>query len=479
MSTGRRALGAIGFGWVMFWAPVAAGAGELQVEPDVSRVTGGQEVEVCGWPNTVAVTGGGGLCSGSLVHPQVVVYAAHCGDTGKQIRFSEDASMGITRQVEFCRAYPDYAGTSDQAHDWAFCVLDEPITELPFTPPLFGCELEMLEAGLPVVIAGFGDGGADGPSGVKRWGQTQVVSTLGNTANIGGMGLSTCQGDSGSSAFVLMDDGSWRSLSMTSTGLPGCTGTGGVHALMHPAIPWIEEQAQIDITPCHDLDGTWNPTPNCDGFFAGGSEGYGTWSDWCEGTPRSGPASTCGEPFDAVPDADPPIVSIIAPADGDELETGALVTIEIDAVDEGYGVAEVWVSIDGMEQPVSDGYAPYAFADVPFPDGVYEIVAHARDWAGNEAMSEPVTIGINAEVPDDPPPLDSSGTGEPGTGEGTTGVMPPDGGESSSSGGPNVADDGGGGGGCGCRAEPSRVPVGTLVLLMLLGLRLRRGQRRS
>jgi hypothetical protein len=452
----------------------AADPPALAVDPVVPQVTGGMEVEECGWPDTVAVTGGGGLCTGSLVHPRLVVTAAHCEGGDKTIRLSQDSSSGRSVGAQ-CTVNPDYLGTNDQAHDWGFCVLEEEITEIPFTPPLYGCELDMIEGGLPVAIAGFGDGGVDGGPGTKRWGMTQVVSSLGNTANIGGMGTSTCQGDSGGSAFVAMPDGSWRALSMTSTGLIGCEGTTGVHALMHPAIPWIEMTSGIDITPCHDLDGTWNPTPNCDGFFAGGDVGHGTWSDWCEGTPRSGPSTSCGPAFDAEPDEDPPVVTITMPTDGQELEAGSPVTIDIDAVDDGWGVDQVWVAIDGMEQPVRDGYPPYGFADVPFPDGVFEIVAYASDWAGHVGMSAPVRIGIGEPVPDDPPAEDS--TGAPGsTGDevgdvtGTPGST--SGADADGSTGPGLGDDGGGGGGCGCRSTPRPWSSGLLLgLLVVVGRR--------
>lgn len=466
------------FGALVAMPAAAHASGDLAVEPVAPQVIGGMEVGVCGWPDTVAVTGGGGLCTGSLVHPQLVVTAAHCGEGNKTIRFNEDSDSGIGRPA-VCTANPEYSGTNEQGSDWGFCVLDEPITEIPFTPPLFGCELDMIETGLPVVIAGFGDAGVEGNAGTKRWGNTEIVSTFGATANIGGEGLSTCSGDSGGSAFVAMPDGTWRALSMTSTGLIGCTGTTGVHALMHPAIPWIESTSGIDITPCHDLDGTWNPTPNCAGFFAGGADGFGTWDNWCEGTPRSGASESCGAAFDAEPDDAPPVVSITSPGDGAELDSGSQVTISIDAVDDGWGVRHVWVSIGGMEQAQRDGYPPYEFANVPFPDGVFEIVAYAEDWAGQVGMSAPIVIGVGEEVPDDPTGVDTTGSADT-TGVDPTGTPETSGDVDDSSGG-GVGESSSGPGlvdpepsGCGCTSAPSFGGAAWLVLVAAWPRRRRR-----
>src|SRR5687768_132103 len=41
-----------------------------------TSIVGGSEVAACGWPSVVALDG---TCSGTLVHPRVVLYAAHCG----------------------------------------------------------------------------------------------------------------------------------------------------------------------------------------------------------------------------------------------------------------------------------------------------------------------------------------------------------------------------------------------------------------
>lgn len=417
------------------------------------------------------MTGGGGLCTGTLVHPRVVVYAAHCGEGSKQIRFGESSTASAhTRQVERCVVYPDYVGTTDQAHDWAFCVLQEPITELPVTPPLFGCELDVLTAGLSVVIAGFGNDSASGGAGTKRWAQTEVVSTFGNTINIGGDGISTCQGDSGGSAFVQVDDGSWRALSMVSTGV--ACGSTGVHALMHAAIPWIEEEAQIDITPCHDLDGTWNPTPLCDEFFAGGAMGFGTWPDWCDGTPRSAPGSTCGEPFDAIDDVDPPTVSVVTPKHGTEVQSGAAIAIEVDAVDDGWGVRRVWVRINGDDQPVDDEYPPYAFDSVSFPDGLWTIEGVAEDWAGHVAVSDPVTIGVGVEVPEEPGDTGDATSGDP-DGDETSGAP------TTATHGPSAGDTPSEAEGCGCSTRRTSAPESVALACLLLSLTGSRRRRAS
>lgn len=459
----------------------AAPSQDEGIEPVQPQVFGGAPAEVCQWPTTVAVTGGGGLCTGALVHPRVITYAAHCGDGDKQIRFGESSTTAITRQTERCVTNPDYLGTTNQAQDWAFCILEEPMLDIPFTPPAYGCETELIQEGQEVFLVGYGDSNVGG-SGTKRWGATEIVSTFGSTVQIGaqGTGITTCQGDSGGTAYLPMDDGSFRAISMVSTGLIGCNETTGTHALMHPAIPWIEETSQIDITPCHDVDGTWNPNPNCTGFFAGGSTPAGVWENMCEGTPSTGPSATCGDPFDTVTDDAPPEVTVASPEQGTEVESGALVTIEVAAIDSGYGVQEVWIEIDGMEQAVRETYPPFFFPDVPFPDGVYTIVAHAVDWAGNEGVSSPVTIGINAEVPDEPSGTTGTDAGD-SSGEGTGDSTPTTGtteatGDTTDSGpttGTPLTDDGGESG-CGCSTPTSGGWTGFAFLFVLLGLRRRR-----
>src|SRR5688572_27429935 len=51
-----------------------------------SPIYGGTNVPSCGWPSAVEL---GGSCSGTLVHPELVIYAAHCGASYSWVRLGE------------------------------------------------------------------------------------------------------------------------------------------------------------------------------------------------------------------------------------------------------------------------------------------------------------------------------------------------------------------------------------------------------
>jgi MYXO-CTERM domain-containing protein len=446
---------------VVAFVPGAVARASGPDAPDLPRIYQGTPVETCGWPTTVAVQGGGGLCTGTLVHPRVVVYAAHCGGGGKTVRFSENLTVGQTLQSQ-CVSNPGY--NNNQGTDWAYCVLPEPV-DIPVTPVAYGCEKDILQVGQPVVIVGFGQNMQDVGAGTKRW----------KDSNIGGINWGSnivqmvgyCQGDSGGPAFVRYPDpfGTWHAFSIVSTGICGGAGT---HSLMPGAVPWIEEDSGIDITPCFDDAGEWDPNPMCAGFFAGSEVGHGTWSDWCEGTPAGGSHATCGDAFDAVPDETPPAVTITAPATGSVYDQVPAPVDLIMAVDDvGWGVRSVWVEINGQAQPAIEA-PPWEFLAVPFPMGGYTVYAYAEDWAGNVGVSPPVTFGVGQDAPE-PPPDETGDTGAESTG-----------GTGDETGPAGSGDEGGGGGGCGCamtNAPPSAAAFAGLVLAAIR--RRRAGETRS
>lgn len=432
-----------------------------------TAIFGGSTAERCAWPTAVVVEGGGFTCTGTLVHPRIVMFAAHCGAGTKKIYFGEDHDAPAkTIQGELCMVNPDYGGPQDQEHDWGFCRLAAPITELPSTPVVFGCEKDMVEPGQLAAITGYGITNDDGDPGLKHWALTPIRQVFSESADVGGLGEpGICPGDSGGPAFVRYPDGSWHTFGIASTLSGGFCGGVGTHALAWNAVPFIEENSGVDITPCHDADGSWRPNYRCTGFYAGEpGEGHGDWPEWCAATPKSAGSATCGAAFDAVPDDSPPSVAITTPTAGEyEVEGSFSTAIEIAADDgDGWGITAVRLKVNGMEQPITDDEPPYGFAKVDFPKGTWELVAIAEDAAGHVAESAPVTLVVVASsaatttTDADTTPTSSSATASDAS--------------DTTAGDTAMGDDGEDG--CGCASE--RRGGGALLVLGLLARRRRR-----
>jgi MYXO-CTERM domain-containing protein len=487
-------LAVLGFVGFTLGGSSAAQAGEaLTLDLPPQGIYGGMDTAVCGWPTTVSMEG---QCTGTLVHPEVVIYAAHCGSGYNQVWFGENIQGSGGRKVptEFCKTYP--GGGPGSGNDFAFCKLAQPVTDVPLVPILMGCETSVLTPGREVTIVGFGNAN-NGPYGIKR----EVVTTI-NTitgqgeAFIGGGGKDSCQGDSGGPVYVRLAsslgpqaDDSWRVFGITSYG--GACGSGGYYSMMHNGIEWFESESGIDLTPCHDSDGTWKPAGGCLGFPIEPGKGGGTWSTSCEAGPVAGASELCGDPL--APDDVPPTAVIIAPEHLSEHngEGGANVelTITVDAQDDNWGVGEVVLLINGMEVG-SDFAAPYEWTAVSFPTGQWTIGAMAVDLNNNVGYAEDVVIGVNTPAPEPEPETtgtsggdsDTGGTDGTGTSDGTSGgSMGSDGSVSSGgSAGTGGTDSATGGqdedGGCACSSSGGRDGGLALVMLGLLALPRRRSR---
>ncbi len=474
------------FAW---WIPVAVLAlppvDDVAVPMPEPHIFDGTPTTTCQWP-TGAMLGFGG-CSATLVSPWMVLTAAHCVgnvDNPGSIVLGESLSTPDRElPVDYCRQGPDWDPSSNNGvggNDISYCKLASPVYDYPVTPIVYGCETEILTIGREVWIVGIGANAVDGSGfGIKRMGPSEIAfvddDIYDNGIGVGTPMHSSCSGDSGGPAYVQYPDGSWHVFGVLSGGPKGCGNYPKSYTAMHAWVPWIEEDSGIDITPCHDTDGTWNPTGNCQGFEMDPFD-ENDWDEMCLG--EVSPASaTCGDAFDAVPDTEPPTVTITAPADETIYDTApADVALSFTADDgDGWGVRYVRVSIDDDVQDAQMREPPFDLT-AQFPQGGYVIVAIAEDWAGNVGESEPIRIAVDDELP----PLPEEPTS---TGPADTGPVDSSGGESS---GPPAAettgDDDDGTttsvptqnedeGGCGCTTDRS---PGALALFGLLALVRRR-----
>lgn len=299
MSRSTRSISVIS---ILALGTALAGTSARAAEPDAptSRVLNGESVPECGFAPVAYL----GNCTGTLVHPEIVLHAQHCGKPSK-ISLTHGGARGKKLNVEYCKTYPGQWHTSK---DFAFCKLKTPVTDIPPIPVAFGCETDEIKKGAEIVHCGFGANGGSGSGnkgfGTKRWG----ANTIGNlakkgeftTINTSPSKIVSCAGDSGGPLLMRMKDKSWRLLGVASTiNGGGCSGSSSYnsYALAAPGIAWVEKESGVDITPCFEPDGTWKPTKDCGKFYMGDQKGHGSWGDGCEGTPVSGYSATCGDPF--------------------------------------------------------------------------------------------------------------------------------------------------------------------------------------
>lgn len=263
-----------------------------------AAIVDGKSVEECGYAPVVYVGG----CTGVLVHPKVIVTAAHCGSIRSAGFGESDSGLSFTVATDQCWKKQ----ASGQDPDLQVCVLAEEV-DLPVIPPLFGCEADWIQQGEQVTMVGYGQTSYGVGGGTKLWSDTTISQVESWRTLIAPEGEeSPCPGDSGGPALMRMEDGSWRTFGTVTGGTTGtpCNGMANYPRLVLQ-VAWIESQTGVDVTPCFDSDGTWNPTAECRGFYAGDHTSPGRWPD-CGQVPVSGYSSTCGPGFSDPEDPEDP-----------------------------------------------------------------------------------------------------------------------------------------------------------------------------
>lgn len=155
-----------------------------------------------GDPAVVEVVIAGGQCSGVVVAPRVVLTAAHCAKPGP------GGTVGPAQIVE---TWIDRYDTGATDRDLAALRLDR---DLGIAPLAFGAPA----SGSTVRLVGFG-ADASGVRGVRRQVAAMVASVTRRSLVAGGVGATTCVGDSGGAAI----DASGALVGIVSGGNDACT----------------------------------------------------------------------------------------------------------------------------------------------------------------------------------------------------------------------------------------------------------------
>ena len=221
-------------------------------------IVGGDKVASGRWPDVVAVIGHAGVCTGTLIAPDVVLTAGHCIEIEpyKVITHTTDHAhpyRGDHIRVKWSRAYPNWR----ERYDVGVIMLDH-IARPRVRTVASACHANVrLAAGAPVHVVGFGlttPGASDrntemyeatmgviDPFCEHAPGCEPSIAPKGEFA-AGGRGVDTCFGDSGGPALIDTADGPVL-VGVVSRGLavPGAPcGNGGIYVRADKVVAWIQ-----------------------------------------------------------------------------------------------------------------------------------------------------------------------------------------------------------------------------------------------
>ena len=219
-------------------------------EPNSSlQIYGGKPVR-SGWQSAVGITDNKGLfCSGTVVHPKLVITAAHCvkGSRGMRVYVGNGRDGGKVQgqyRVKSARISPKYKGKDN---DIAYLLMANTIKiSKSDIPKILFKKSEInkiIRKGNKVVLVGFGER-ENKRSGSKYMVSAPIKKVNQNEVSIGGNGKDSCYGDSGGPAYGYIGK-SLRVFGVVSRG--GKCGRGGIWGRMDANACWIQNSSKINL----------------------------------------------------------------------------------------------------------------------------------------------------------------------------------------------------------------------------------------
>jgi hypothetical protein len=231
--------------------------GGVQSQP----IIGGGPPEPGAWPNVAWLDMG---CTAVFVHPRLLIFAAHCGESHTAAWLGADLELELDVQGRLPRPDTDRFSSlglsecstiaPERGKDLGYCRTTEPY-DGPLAPLASADELSRaLRVNDAVTLVGYGLTSPDG----TRLGQRRAVeaSVLGTTPYgelvVGSPDAGTCPGDSGGPALAMLEvspgEFQWRVVGVLSAGGPEECGQ-GYYTTPADHIGWLME-TEPSLVPC-------------------------------------------------------------------------------------------------------------------------------------------------------------------------------------------------------------------------------------